>query len=391
MDIYWEINIDKLEITFERNEGLIHRLAKTKVVDEIHKTDEATGTAFLLHRIQSRSKYPYLFAVFCEVEERNEQVGTLYCGFDNPNRNKIYFSLDNKVLYEWNVKWLTECLQRALQLDYYQVSKLDLALDCNRNLTRQLYRVVSHDCLVINGKPFKYNTILNGKWVRITDEDQPLQAFCTGPLVRITKNKTLYIQNQKKTIGVCGYDKGKEIEEASHKEYQRAYWKDGKVYRIEVSLHNANEINQTFKDCGHFDDLYNYTITRERVWNTINDDKVREIIYFHTLNRLLYFTPSAHREKEKITAVDFAIETLKSKAHPIRKGRKAHTAEPTTAEPTAQPSINPIPPCRPLPSQYRPPIYVPNQYRATPSRPQPSQYRPPMPMPNRYGASRFRA
>ncbi|MBO4875466.1 MAG: hypothetical protein J5542_09180 [Bacteroidales bacterium] len=406
--IYYDINIDKLEVTFERNDRLINQLAKIKVGDSLWATDKQTGTVFLLHRITASGKYPYLFSVFFDCEGIKTQLGMLYCGFDNPNRNKIYLNIDNEMLYIGNFKGLTESLQRALNLKYYQVSKLDLALDCEKDLTKELYRVIRHDCLVIKGKPFKYDVVVNGKKIGMKDKLEGLSFLCTGTRAKPTTDKTLYIQNKKKSIGVRGYDKGKEIEEASHKEYQRRWWKNGKVYRIEVSLSNATEINQTINDCGVFDDLYTYTMRREQIWESLYDNLVLEAMFFHTLNRLIYFTSSAHRAKEKISAVEFAIETLEWSAHPIRKGCKAHTAEPTTeqtinkqsgteqttAEPPAQPkSINQLPPYRPLPSQYRQPRYIPNRYSATPSRPLPSQNRPSMHIPNRYRPTpnRYRA
>lgn len=83
-----------------------------------------------------------------------------------------------------------------------------------------------------------------------------------------------------------------------------------------------------------FNEITTYWICREQIWDNIDDKDLLEQMFFLVLNRLFYFTSSAHRAKKKINAVEFAFDTLESRAHPPRKGRKAHTAEPTTAVPT---------------------------------------------------------
>jgi len=377
--IYYDINIDKLEVTFERNGTLINKLSNVKVDGDLRATDKKTGTKFLLHRLQMRRAYPYCFSVCYDDNGEWKELGTLYTGWDfNPNRNKIYLSVSNEALYTNGFKARTESLQNALKLQYYQVSKLDLALDCDKDLTKELYRIIRQECLIINGKPFKYDVIVNGKKVGMKDRLESLSFLCTGTRKNPIRDKTLYIQNKKMTIGVRGYDKGKEIEESSHKEYQRAYGESNKLYRIEVELRNANEINNTvMESLTAFNEITTYWICREQIWDNIDDKDLLEQMFFLVLNRLLYFTSSAHRAKKKINAVEFAFDTLESRAHPPRKGRKAHTAEPTTAvptitEPTTKQTINKQSDTEPTTAEPVQSVYVHTQPLPTDTEPLPS-------------------
>lgn len=318
METDYRLTIDKLEITYTAPQETRAFLSN---IDTFTDTEQT----FILQRVvNKKGTYKHYFIVlystgYDEVTGWDYGVlGTLYFGSYNANRQQFYFQFENKALYTDGFAYgCLDYITSYIGLDFYQVSKLDLAFDCNRDINKQIYRICRNECVTIYGTTYQYDVVINGKKVRLKD-DSPIKWICNGTREQPLKNKPPVIHNGKKTISLKAYDKVKEIRQASGKDYILDGWKSRNMYRVEISFTNASEINKVLTSVCHTTNKALYT---ELLLSNLNNSKFLYGVYNQALESLLYVTSSAHRRKEKLNIVFFALNSLKIKAKLSKKGR----------------------------------------------------------------------
>lgn len=126
----------------------------------------------------------------------------------------------------------------VFNLEFYHISNLDLALDCNFDIARRIKGVL---------RSKDYTTILNGKRIEDRTEDRPeIVSIYTGSLNR-DKYLSLYVKQKKaihdknRGLVLTAYNKTGELL-ASGKEYISEFYGDPKkLYRLEIHF-NADEV-----------------------------------------------------------------------------------------------------------------------------------------------------
>lgn len=220
------INVDRLEITYEINESL------KLVLSDTEESELVFGNLRLV-REQSRL-YTHEFLIMGtdydeEHGEAERPIGTLYFGSPNPNRQYIYLLFENAALYDEYLLASRFYVESVLGLEFLRVSKIDVAVDFNFNVVNRFYRLF---------KDPDYDLIINGKKVADIRTTIPEVMHIAGNTnwKRPFAHHTPVVKNANGNMLMRTYDKSKEIEEESSKEYIRENVGFNRLYRLETSL-----------------------------------------------------------------------------------------------------------------------------------------------------------
>ena len=264
-----KLNIDKIEISY-KYEASTKEYLESKDFHEFHE--------FILIRNQVNSNYKYCFQII--LKDSNEYFGNLYFGSYNLNRQLIYININNRILYinlDFNILYI---IQECLNLEYNNISKLDIANDYDYNYINRFYKILKDEDFDI--------IILNKKYT-IDEEIKSLLNISVGTRKNIHKFKSLYIQNREKGLVLNGYDKLKEIQD---NEYEKRYIIENNkfkksIYRLEVRTRH-NLLKDTLNKLG-FSDLYLYqSIIRKDIseLKSIFDDLLNRLIRIQYKNKI---------------------------------------------------------------------------------------------------------
>lgn len=249
--------IDKLEITFENND---------KVQDVLNFKDEIETEHFHLIRNKKDSNYRINFDIYFFD---GYKFGNLYYGSYNINRQKIYLMVSNEIFY-LNQLNLIISFQTELNLVFNQISRIDLALDCNINVVNKFYKLLKNEDLEI---------IILNKSYALNENINDILHLSTGTRNNIHKFKSFYIQNKEKGLILNCYDKRKEIlDNNNSKSYILNDFNYKNVFRIEVRT-NHHLLIDSLNKIGFTDEYLYYIIT-----NSITDELY--LLFEHLLNRL---------------------------------------------------------------------------------------------------------
>ncbi|MCR5039490.1 MAG: hypothetical protein K6A94_09160 [Bacteroidales bacterium] len=240
------INVDRLEITYKANEPLQQMLSDIK--------DDVKIDALRLVREKSRY-YTHEFLVLgSDYDETQGEIerpmGHLRFGSPNPNRQFIYFVFENAALYSEYLLASRFYIEDALGLEFMRVSKLDVAVDFSFNVVNRFYRVFKNP---------DYDLIINGVKVKDIQSVVPDVVHIAGNTTRKRPfaRHTPVIRNADGNMLMRAYDKGREIDEESHKDYIRESAGFKRLYRIEVSLGCHKVVKKVLDRLGLTDgDLY---------------------------------------------------------------------------------------------------------------------------------------
>jgi len=183
----------------------------------------------------------------------------------------------------------------TLGLVLNNITLLEIAADTNVNPVPSIRRYI-HDYE-------HYDMIMNGK--RVADERRKIDGYCEAygsSRVRIDRYPTLYFgQSKAEGLRMRIYNKTKEIEEASGKQYE-ADWNeygDHSIYRLEVVVRNED-----------YRQWLSYIAPKVPEWgcleaaeHLIMSEEYRTAIWLYATRRMLYFRPKGKR-KEVIDLAD---------------------------------------------------------------------------------------
>lgn len=262
------INLDRLELTFDKNEPLQTILSDTT-------RDEFEFDSLRLIRQQCKY-YSNEFSIW--GSDYNEQIGVverkignLHFGCPNPNRPYIYFVFDNAALYSDYLLASRFYVEEALGLKFLRVSKCDVAVDFNFNVVNRFYRLFRNPDynLIINGEKVKGMKCVVRDVLHIAGNTTRKRPFA---------HHTPVIKNADSSMLVRAYDKGKEIDEESGKEYVREKTGFKRLYRVEVSLGCHRVIKKV---------LERLDLTDENFYTRLQDEKTLIAFFRVALNSLV--------------------------------------------------------------------------------------------------------
>lgn len=266
-NLKYNISLDKLEITYQASQQVRDALAtieESKVINEI-----------TVVRIEKPQHYQHEFLLFGKdySVERGEYVraiGVLFFGSVNENRKHIYISYNNAALYDTYMLATRFYVEAALGLEFYRVSKLDIALDLNRNVITRFYRLYRDET---------YSLVILNKCYKDLDESvKEVLHISTGTRKRPFKNRSFYIENKDKSLTLRCYNKTAELSE-SEKEYIPNVSGKLPMYRLEVSLANHKNIVKSLSQLGVYD--------ADEVYCKLQNEEFLFSLFLTTLDRLI--------------------------------------------------------------------------------------------------------
>lgn len=226
-----KINIDKLEIAFERCNKFESKFKNYTLQDEEEQQQETRfetrfGDYTLSRDKDYRTTYKNAYAVY---HLGYRKVGWIYWETYQINRNEhIYFKAHNEILYtDWAT--IVESIEANLNLKFSYISKLDICVDTRMHIVKTLRCKMKNKSIiwVINGSKVK-NTKKNIEG--LNEED-----------------RSLYVE-QEEGLRLAIYDKTREIEEKSYKYYIiEDEEQECDIYRAEVRM-QRKQISKYIKD-----------------------------------------------------------------------------------------------------------------------------------------------
>lgn len=268
MNYSFTINVDRLELTYEKNEPLQTMLSDNTI-------NEFEFDSLRLIRENSRM-YSHEFIVYgSDYDEKlgviERPLGHLHFGSPNPNRPYIYLVYDNAALYSDYLLASRFYVEEALGLEFLRVSKCDVAVDFNFNVVNRFYRLFKNPDydLIVNGEKVKDMKSVVRDVLHVAGDTTRHRPFA---------HHTPIIKNADSSMLVRAYDKGKEIDAESGKEYIREKAGFKRLYRIEVSLGCHRVIKKV---------LERLDLTEENLYALLQDEKTLIAFFRVALNSLV--------------------------------------------------------------------------------------------------------
>ena len=266
-NLKYNISLDKLEITYHASQQVRDALAdieESKVINEI-----------TVVRVEEPKHYQHEFLLYgkdydIERGEYYRAIGVLYFGSLNKNRQHIYINYNNAVLYDNFLLASRFYVEEALNLHFYRVSKIDIALDLNRNVITRFYRLYRDEAYSL--------VILNKRYKDLDEYVKEVLHISTGTRKRPFKNRSFYIENKDKSLALRCYNKSEELTD-SEKEYIPNVSGKLPMYRLEVSLANHKNVAKSLSQLGVFD--------ADEVYSKLQNEEFLFSLFLITLDRLI--------------------------------------------------------------------------------------------------------
>ena len=263
----YNISLDKLELTYQASQQVRDALAaikESKVINEI-----------TIVRVEKPQHYQHEFLLFgkdysVERGEYIRAIGVLFFGSLNENRQHIYISYNNAALYDTYLLASRFYVEEALNLHFYRVSKIDIALDLNRNVITRFYRLYRDEAYSL--------VILNKRYKDLDESVKEVLHISTGTRKRPFKNRSFYIENKDKSLALRCYNKSEELTD-SEKEYIPNVSGKLPMYRLEVSLANHKNVAKSLSQLGVFD--------ADEVYSKLQNEEFLFSLFLTTLDRLI--------------------------------------------------------------------------------------------------------
>lgn len=281
----YQVSIDALEITYTTTDEMKEYLSSDDSTYYFGEKKE-----IILKRSDSRY-YKNEFIIWCKDWNESKGhfkriVGYMRFGSFNKNRQNVYITYENEALYSWLVS-ARYYMEEALNLEFLQISKFDIAVDFNFNVEKHLIRQYKDD---------SYDLIVNG---RLADNKAVYGVgFLSwwNPRHRIFANPQMLVKNDKSTLTMKTYNKKKEIEQESGKYYiQEKTGFNTIMYRVEITCKNHKLLKKT---------LDALEISDEFLYVHLDDENVLLTVFSHLLDRVIHL----RKNRKPINILD---ETLK--------------------------------------------------------------------------------
>ena len=281
------MSIDALEITYTTTDEMKEYLSSDDSTYYFGEKKE-----IILKRSDSRY-YKNEFIIWCKDWNESKGhfkriVGYMRFGSFNKNRQNVYITYENEALYSWLVS-ARYYMEEALNLEFLQISKFDIAVDFNFNVEKHLIRQYKDD---------SYDLIVNG---RLADNKAVYGVgFLSwwNPRHRIFANPQMLVKNDKSTLTMKTYNKKKEIEQESGKYYiQEKTGFNTIMYRVEITCKNHKLLKKT---------LDALEISDEFLYVHLDDENALLTVFSHLLDRVIHL----RKNRKPINILDEALKGL---------------------------------------------------------------------------------
>ena len=263
--------IDELKLCYEADQKLLDDLSSVEIGTWVNFAE------FSLFRVVSRH-FQYAFDVLYNNDHNRIKVATLRFGYYGMQEysSHVYYRIENVALYDMELFKVAMSLVDMLDMVFSHITSIDLARDYKFNVVQKIRKVAKNDEVTV---------IVNGKAIDKTKD------ICGAMLVyslnfRRLKNPTIVVKQAKavkdKTKGLTmrAYDKGREIDKASGKNYIREFYGNPKIlHRLEVHLNNQ-EIKDYCRNVGN--------VVQDV--ELLSDPDFLDAMYEYHLSALLRFT-----------------------------------------------------------------------------------------------------
>ena len=283
----YQVSIDALEITYTTTDEMKEYLSSDDSTYYFGEKKE-----IILKRSDSRY-YKNEFIIWCKDWNENKGhfkriVGYMRFGSFNKNRQNVYITYENEALYSWLVS-ARYYMEEALNLEFLQISKFDVAIDFNFNVEKHLIRQYKDDA---------YDLIVNG---RLADNKAVYGVgFLSwwNPRHRIFANPQILVKNDKSTLTMKTYNKKKEIEQESGKYYiQEKTGFNTVMYRVEITCKNHKILKKTLDALG---------ISDEFLYVHLDDENILLTVFSHLLDRIIHL----RKNRKPINILEEALKGL---------------------------------------------------------------------------------
>lgn len=283
----YQVSIDALEITYTTTDEMKEYLSSDDSTYYFGEKKE-----IILKRSDSRY-YKNEFIIWCKDWNESKGhfkriVGYMRFGSFNKNRQNVYITYENEALYSWLVS-SRYYMEEALNLEFLQISKFDIAVDFNFNVEKHLIRQYKDD---------SYDLIVNG---RLADNKAVYGVgFLSwwNPRHRIFANPQMLVKNDKSTLTMKTYNKKKEIEQESGKYYiQEKTGFNTIMYRVEITCKNHKLLKKT---------LDALEISDEFLYVHLDDENALLTVFSHLLDRVIHL----RKNRKPINILDEALKGL---------------------------------------------------------------------------------
>ena len=192
---------------------------------------------FSLFRVVSRH-FQYAFDVlYGSVDDNRKKVATLRFGHyvEKELTSYVYYRVENEVLYNQELLKTILTLPDMLGITFLHFTSMDLARDYKFNVVQRIRKIAKDKDVkvIVNGKVVdKEKDVREGMFVF------PLNFKKLGnPTITVKQAKA--VKDKTRGLTLCGYNKSKEIETSSHKDYIKEYYGSPKsLHRLEVHQNN---------------------------------------------------------------------------------------------------------------------------------------------------------
>lgn len=234
--------IDELRLCYVAESTLLTELSQLDF-NNLHYYGD-----FMLQRVES-PHFEYCFIVYYYLESGAiSRIATLSFGLKGfkRNANNIYYRIDNKVLYNKEMLCTALILPNNLKMVFHHITSIDLTRDYKFDVVKRIRKFA-------RGEDVK--VIVNGKVIDKTKDCK--DGMFIFPLnFNKLANPTIVVKQAKakkdkhKGLTMCIYNKSREIEQVSHKDYIRDFYENPKsLHRLEVHQNN-DEIKDFCKKSG---------------------------------------------------------------------------------------------------------------------------------------------
>ena len=187
----------------------------------------------------------------------------------------VYYRIENEVLYNQERLTTALTLPDLLEMTFQHITSIDLARDFKFNVVQRIRKTAKDDAIkvIVNGKAIdKEKDVAEGMFIFSLNFKK-----LSNPTIAVKQAKA--VKDKTKGLTLCGYNKNKEIEAASHKGYIKEFYGNPKsLHRLEVHQNNE-EIKDFCRKNGIVQDV-----------NLIFNQDFLDTMYDAHLSSLLRFT-----------------------------------------------------------------------------------------------------
>ena len=255
-------------------------IAESILLDELSKLEiggwKDFGDFSLFRTVSRHFRYGF-DVLYNQYPDGRQKVATLRFGHHGEQIQSfyVYYRLENEVLYDHSTFDITMVLPELLGMTFQHITSIDLARDYRFDVVKKIRKIAKDEAVkvIVNCKVIdKSKDVTEGMFIF------PLNfKKLSNPTISVKQAKA--VKDKSKGLTLCAYNKNREIEIKSHKDYIKEFYGNPKsLHRLEVHQNNE-EIKYFCEKNGIVQDA-----------SLITDQQFLDALYDAHLSSLLRFT-----------------------------------------------------------------------------------------------------